>query len=372
MKPARRKGLRIFLIVLLILIVFVFLLVALVPFLDAGSFWFIAFLGLSYPFLLLAVTLCLVISLVLRSKWFLLPLIALLLSFQQIAAIFAFRTSNEFQPDKNEETLRVLSWNVSKWSENKHSIRNRPENSFRNHMMDLVAIQNADVLCFQEFFQCYAPTLFPENIEPIKKMGYPYHYFTPSNITVNGAFQMGLMIFSRYPISDTAFFKPAANSNAEGFSFADIDFKGTRIRIFNAHLESPRINRADYIEPGKTEGAGGLMGKIKRGYALRSLQANTLKDQLAESPHPLVLCADLNDVPNSYSYFKVKGSLQDAFIQKGSGLGRTFRFISPTLRIDYILPDKNFKVLQFDKPDFLYSDHFPLVTDLVLKQSEAE
>ncbi len=368
MKPTRKKGIRIFFIALHILIVFVFLLVALVPFLDSGNFWFIAFLGLSYPFLLLAVILCLLICLVFRSRWTLLPLLALILSFQQINALFAFRLPKDFNEQKEEQTLRVLSWNVSKWSENKNSIRGRPENSFGSQMMDLVALQNADVLCFQEFFQCYAPTLFPENIEPIKKMGYPYYYFSPSNITVNGAFQMGLMIFSRYPITDTAFVKPGTNSNAEGFSYADINFKGNTVRIFNAHLESPRINRADYIEPGKTEGAGGLLGKIKRGYAMRAVQSKNLELHLQSSPHPVVLCADLNDVPNSYAYFKIKGNrLQDAFIKKGSGLGRTFRFISPTLRIDYILADKKFRVLQFEKPGFLYSDHYPLLADLVLE-----
>lgn len=368
MKPGRNKGIRLFIIIIHILIVFVFLLVALVPFLDAGRFWFIAFLGLSYPFLLLAVILCLVICLVIKSKWALLPLLALIISFQQIRALFAFRLKKEFIENKEAPTLRVLSWNVSKWSENKNSMRNRPENSFRNHMMDLVAIQNADVLCFQEFFQCYAPTLFPENIEPIKKMGYPYYYFTPTGITVNGAFQTGLMIFSRYPIKDTGFFKPPVNSNAEGFSYADIDFNSITVRVFNAHLESPRINRSDYIEPGKTEGAGGLLRKIKRGYAYRSAQVKRLKEELESSPHPVMLCADLNDVPNSYTYFTAKGDrLQDAFIKKGSGLGRTFRFISPTLRIDYIMTDKKFEVLQFSKPGFLYSDHYPLVTDLQIK-----
>lgn len=368
MKPARKKGLRVFIITLHILIVFVFLLVALVPFLDAGRFWFIAFLGLSYPFLLLAVILCFVVSLVLRSKWALLPLLAMILSFQQIRALFAFQFNKEFNESKEVQNLRVLSWNVSKWSENKNSIRNRPENSFRSHMMDLVGMQNADVLCFQEFFQCYAPTLFPENIEPIKKMGYPYYYFSPSGITVNGAFQTGLMIFSRYPIKDTAFFKPVPGNNSEGFSYADIDFNGKTIRVFNAHLESPRINRSDYIEPGKTEGAGGLLKKIKRGYIFRSIQVKNLSEVMNASPHPVMLCADLNDVPNSYTYFKVKGSrLQDAFLEKGSGLGRTFRFISPTLRIDYIMADRKFEVLQFSKPGFLYSDHYPLVTDLRIK-----
>ncbi len=368
MKPVRKKGIRLFIIIIHILIVFVFLLVALVPFLDAGRFWFIAFLGLSYPFLLLAVLLCLVICLLLRSKWALLPLLALIISFQQISALFAFRLPADFQELKEEESIRLLSWNVSQWSENKNSMYNKSENSFRNIMLDHVQLQDADVLCFQEFFQCNSSRFYPDNIEPIKKMGYPYYYFSPYHNIYNGTFQTGLMIFSRYPILDTAFFPPPDQSNAEGFSFADIDFKGSKIRIFNVHFESPRINRSTYVEPGKLDPSTNIFKKIKRGNVLRASQSNLLASLVNNTAHPVIISGDLNDIPNSYTYFKVKGNrLQDAFIKKGSGIGRTFRFISPTLRIDYILADKKFDVLQFDKPELLYSDHYPLVTDLQMK-----
>jgi endonuclease/exonuclease/phosphatase family metal-dependent hydrolase len=88
---------------------------------------------------------------------------------------------------------------------------------------------------------------------------------------------------------------------------------------------------------------------------------------LADSPYPVILAADLNDVPNSYTYFTVRGTLQDAFLQQGYGLGRTFRGLSPTLRIDYILADRRFAVQQFKRVKKDYSDHYMLVTDLQLQ-----
>ncbi|MBK7123675.1 MAG: hypothetical protein IPH68_13225 [Chitinophagaceae bacterium] len=60
-----------------------------------------------------------------------------------------------------------------------------------------------------------------------------------------------------------------------------------------------------------------------------------------------MICGDFNDVPNSYTYFTLKGNLQDAFLKKGSGFGRTLNFISPTLRIDYILADKELEIDRF-------------------------
>ncbi len=69
-------------------------------------------------------------------------------------------------------------------------------------------------------------------------------------------------------------------------------------------------------------------------------------------------------MPNSNTYFTIKGKLQDSFLKKGSLIGRTFRFISPTLRIDYILADKRFKVNQFRVIHVPYSDHYPIEADL--------
>jgi endonuclease/exonuclease/phosphatase family metal-dependent hydrolase len=41
--------------------------------------------------------------------------------------------------------------------------------------------------------------------------------------------------------------------------------------------------------------------------------------------------------------------------------------LAPTLRIDYILPDNNFYIQQFDLVDEDLSDHLMLVTDLGIK-----
>jgi endonuclease/exonuclease/phosphatase family metal-dependent hydrolase len=88
---------------------------------------------------------------------------------------------------------------------------------------------------------------------------------------------------------------------------------------------------------------------------------------MSNSPHPFIFCADLNDIPNSYSYATVRAGMQDAFLEKGSGIGRTFLGLSPTLRIDYVFADDRFEVRQFTRRKERYSDHFMLVADLALK-----
>jgi endonuclease/exonuclease/phosphatase family metal-dependent hydrolase len=60
--------------------------------------------------------------------------------------------------------------------------------------------------------------------------------------------------------------------------------------------------------------------------------------------------------------------MQDAFLRKGFGMGRTFSALAPTLRIDYILATRQFKVLQFNRLVKNYSDHYMLVADVTLKK----
>jgi endonuclease/exonuclease/phosphatase family metal-dependent hydrolase len=89
-----------------------------------------------------------------------------------------------------------------------------------------------------------------------------------------------------------------------------------------------------------------------------------------DSPYPTIFCGDLNDTPNSYTYFTIRGDMQDAFLEKGFGIGRTFSSLSPTLRIDFILTDDQFSIKQFTRVVKYLSDHFMLMADVELKQKK--
>ena len=148
------------------------------------------------------------------------------------------------------------------------------------------------------------------------------------------------------------------------------------VRIYNTHLQSLQFNRKDYDRLNKIAGIEDSLGantrniisKMRRGYSNRSIQARMVSDVLEDSPNPVILCADLNDVPNSYTYHTVRGTMQDAFLKKGFGIGRTFSGLSPTLRIDYIFADRRFKIMQFSRISKRLSDHYMLLADVELKK----
>ncbi|MEO7767767.1 MAG: endonuclease/exonuclease/phosphatase family protein, partial [Ferruginibacter sp.] len=363
------KAINLFVIVL-------YLSACLIPVLPAGRFWMVAVLGLIFPLLFILVLLFLICWLIARSRWCLLSLVAIALSWQQLSAVVSLHGKKEFILTKNNETLRVLTWNTSSWGETSKSdgtTTNLPK------MLETVKEQQADVLCFQEFWDRKSSRSSDarySNIEEFKKMGYPYFYFAK---TINDNFyrKMGVSIISKYPITDTVKFRYGEDDFAEDLIYADIQFNQQKIRIFTTHLQSVRFEQGEYSAISKikrTDKSGlrdskNIVRKLKNAYWYRGSQADLVKEKIKESPYPVIICGDFNDVPNSYTYFTIKGNLQDAFLKKGNGIGRTFQYLFPTLRIDYILADKNLDVEQFNRITVPYSDHYPVVADFSVKVS---
>ncbi len=293
------------------------------------------------------------------------PFFTLLMCWQQISIVLPLRFRKDFQSIKDEQTLRILSWNVSRWDE-RNKLKRGGE-GFRPLMLDFIESTGADILCLQEFFECTDPEFFAANIPALKQKGYPYYYFYPSSIIFDGKFQYGLCIFSKYPLVNSFAFENLKGEHSEGIIFSDIVFKKNIIRIFNTHLESPGLNKENYSNEGKLNLSFSVFSKIKNSYKLRNLQAEQAKLHIDKSPFPTIICADLGDVPNSYAYTRLKSDYQDAFLKKGNGLGRTISHLSQTLRIDYIFVQKKLEVKQFTIEHLPYSDHFPLISDIVVR-----
>jgi endonuclease/exonuclease/phosphatase family metal-dependent hydrolase len=356
-------------IALNIFVVFIYLLTCLLPFLHAGEYWFIAILGLLFPLLFFAQIIFIAGWLIARSKWSLLSLVALLISWQQVAVAFSWHFNQPFTFTKAAGNLRILSWNVSSWDElNKEK---RGGTSYRPLMFEEIKKSQADILCFQEFFESRNLAMFDATIPVFKKMGYPYHYNVPSYSEAKDS-ELGMVIFSKYPITNTGIHDFGDEESAQQLIYTDIEVNHQMVRIFTIHLQSVRFGHREYQslrEIARSEKNGlkdskTIVGKLKRGYQFRSQQADIVSDFVKKSPYPVILCGDFNDVPNSYTYFTIRGNMQDAFLQKGAGIGRTFRFISPTLRIDYIFTDKKFNINQYHRITVPYSDHYGIMADI--------
>ena len=362
---------RIFIYTNILLVIF-FLLSCLVPFIDPQDWGIFGFLGLSFPFLFLLVVLFMAGWLIiLRPRRALISAIALLFGWKNISVLFAFHKPQGFQIEKVEGSLRIATWNVARFIELKKNTNKGSQTRLK--MFEQIREQNADILCLQEFHTS-TDTNYYNNIAPIQKLGYPYYYFSFDQDGDNHYYSS--IIFSKLPFIDTARFRYPRPSLPDVLMYADIGYKGDTIRVYTTHLQSIQFGKQDYDRIGRIANGNDsmvadsrtILGKIRKGFLRRSLQANMASEIMSLSPHPQILCADLNDIPDSYTYFTMRGEKQDAFLKKGFGIGRTFAGLSPTLRIDYIMPDKHFRILQFKRISKKLSDHYMLVTDLKISK----
>jgi endonuclease/exonuclease/phosphatase family metal-dependent hydrolase len=358
------------LIIVNIVIVALFVLACLNAYLHPAEWWFFSLLGLFFPFLLALVFLFMLLWVVMRSRWALLSLVALILGFTNIQVLFGFHFSDRFKTQKENGAIRILTWNIEWFGAHQKDKENRKK------MLEFIRDQDADILCFQEFLEPGRNKTLSNELA-IKKMQYPYSYRVIDYGRKNGPYEVGVAIFSRFPITDTMRIRypgPESKRASESLIGVDLDVAGKPVRLFTTHLQSVLFRGNDYrnleiiksADDSLIMASKSIIRKLKQGYTLRGYQADLVRQQLDGSPHPEIICGDFNDVPNSYTYFQIKGNRKDAFIRSSSGLGRTFAHVSPTLRIDYIMTDKVFEILQCKRFRLEYSDHYPVVADIKL------
>lgn len=365
-----RKTSKTIIIIINAVVVVVFLLACLTTWLTPTRFWWIGFAGLLVPYLIILLFFSILFWLIVKPKLALISIVTLLIGWQQISVFFALHAKAEFVKTKDKNVIRIVDWNVQSFNgltKNKETKKHIREDAAAT----IIQLQ-PDIICLQEFNTSHLQGVQSDNLLLFAK-NYPYHYFSKDYKRSNGMYQSGCIIFSKYQIIDSGRIKYRV---AESLIYADVVKDKDTFRIYTTHLQSFKFRKEDYdgMEKIAEQDEEALVAsknifiKMKLAFKRRGVQAKTVKEELDKYTLPSVVCGDFNDVPNSYTYFHIKGNRQDAFLEKGFGIGRSFIALAPTLRIDYILPDNNFEIKQFDMVDEGLSDHIMLVTDLVLKK----
>lgn len=371
MKKSWIRGVtKVFLVSINLIIVSLYLLGCLIPWLNEKHFWVVGFIGLIMPYLLLLLIGSIIFWFFVKKKFAFFLFIILCFGYKQITVMFAFNTSHTFSKKKSNYNLRVVSWNIGNMS-------GRPLHSkIKMHSIDEIVSsvlkQNADVVCLQEFEECKNGC---KSFELLKK-AYPYYYF-PGWIIGPHRHKTGNVILSKYPIinADSTRFE-----NGENIIASDIVYGLDTISFFTTHLDSYKFSREEFKE---IDAVGvdekipkrnfiGIIRKMKNTFKVHNKESDVVKLYMSKRNFPVVFCGDLNEVATNNSYWKIRGNKQDAFLVKGLGFGKTFNSLSTSLRIDYIFPDNNFNVTQFNIVDEQLSDHKMLVTDLILKKYQSK
>ncbi|MBN4061605.1 endonuclease/exonuclease/phosphatase family protein [Bacteroidales bacterium AH-315-I05] len=329
----------------------------------AGS---IAFFGLAYPALLLLNALFLLYWLIRLKRQFLLSVIVILIGWNPLNHFIKINFDNE---EISGNSTKVLSYNVRlfdlyNWTKNTQT---------RNKMFDFIKEENADVLCLQEFYYADSNSYFRTlDTLIIFQQAKNYHI----EYTAKAEFHyFGIATFSKYPIVNKGLvsFKEKSNNIC---IFSDVKIGEDTVRIYNAHLASIHFRKSDYqflekMNESDTEkqieGSKQILKRLKTAFIKRASQADAIAEHIKTSPHPVIMCGDFNDSPQSYAYEQISDGLKDAFIESGRGIGTTYIGRFPSFRIDYILHSEEIQSFGFRKIQATYSDHYPISCQINLK-----
>ncbi len=317
--------------------------------------WF-QFLALGYSILLLVNFLFGIYWLIrLKTKIFL-SIICIGIGFFHIGRLYQFG-SPEVAVNAGETlkimTMNVRMFNAQNWIEGLDA---------KVEIGQLIAEEDPDILLLQEFHQ--------KKIEPELTFGYPHRH---TKEMPRGRFRS--VIFSKFPIigSQTVMLDGDSIRN-NAFHFADVNWKGKTFRVMNVHLASVHFDHGDYEAlknptDQNTEqlerNARDIARQLREGFIRREVQVKILQEQIAFSPHPVLLAGDFNDVPFGYVYHQIDLKLDDAFAEGGEGFGKTYNKSPVPLRIDYIFHSEGLRVFNYKTlNDRKLSDHFGVVVEV--------
>ena len=335
---------------------------------SPGKFWFLAFFGLSYPFLLLSNLIFIVFWIIKKKKFFIIPLIAILLGWNYLSSLVQIKfKGNRDVKEITHKPLTVLSYNVRlfnvyQWNEKEDAA---------DQIFKFINNEDPDIICFQEFYTKNKGGITENHItQHLNKK-----YFIHIDYTFESPYSnYGIATYSKYPIINRGAVKFDNSLNAS--IYTDILFGKDTIRVFNNHLQSIRFNKDNYtfISNSKTLNEDERMREIKDisfrlrdAFIKRASQAEIISTHIKNSPYPVLVCGDFNDAPVSYTYHTMKKGLTDSFIEAGSGIGNTYVGKFPSFRIDFILHSKELECSYFDIPKIELSDHYPVVGEFLLK-----
>ena len=341
--------------------------------LPSNTYWMVAIAGLLFPaaFIVNVIGLLIIGFIKHRLAW--LFFVMLLISIPNITKTIAFNTKKMNGNEMAGDFITVMSWNVGIMNFSApDSLTAIKENK---NIFQEIKNSDADVVCLQEFFTALYPGSHYNLLDSITRtMKYPYHYFSKDLQYFSSEFYSGSVIFSRFPIVDTNRVSFTDGSNGAIIKVT-IKKGGERIDLITSRLQSVYLNGYDYATLGMErkekkiwKGVPSIVRKLKYGFQHRARQVELLDSMVKNSRNALITCVDLNDTPTGNAYQTLNKKMMDVWRKCGSGLGRTFKLFSPTLRIDYIFCTDFFEPINIQRVKSSGSDHLALIAQLRIKK----
>ncbi len=330
---------------------------------------YLSLFGLSYPFILGANILFIIYWLFKKKRYALFSAIAIVLGATHITDFFQI----SFPPAAKANTtkIKVLTYNVNLFGYYQANTNKK----IRNKIFDVLKREQADILCFQEFYQTDRDGVF-ETRDTLKKFLPTKYYHERYTHALTGQQYFGVALFSKYPIIKKG--HVPFESDPNNFCiYADLLIGKDTVRVYNTHFQSIRFKPEDYalVDGNKNkedidDGSKRIARRLKIAFVKREEQVKRVAKSIEDCPYEIILCGDFNDTPVSYTYETLSDLLEDSFIEAGNGIGNTYNGVFPSFRIDYIMHSAGYHAIKYETLDEDLCDHYAVTATLEKKTKD--
>lgn len=312
------------------------------PFVPPKFSAFLSILNLGLPVFIL-INLLFALYWILRLKLhFILSTLLVFAGYTYFSKIIVF---NDKPLDEEQSTLKVMSYNVRLFNKYKWM----DEGDIVGKISNFINTESPDLVAFQDYLK----------VGGLNLKAYPYSF----EKFKNESSKMGIAIFSKYKIVNQGTIDfPNTHNNA---IYADVLIQKDTLRVYAVHLESLKI--IPDVNELQKENHQKLISRVGKSFIKQQEQVKMLTEDFESTSLSKIVCIDMNNTPFSYVSSKIlEHDLEDAFIESGSGLGKTFDFDFLPLRIDAIFNEKAIENISFKNYDIKLSDHYPIMASFKL------
>ena len=278
-----------------------------------------------------------------KPKLSILPILTLVIGYYPLIKTIGFHSS-----DAQENDLKILSYNIgyTRFLFNDKTNSRKHIEAFKTFLKK----EDPDIICLQERAKWQ---------EDIYKEIFKNYHFHPNTF-------IGTAVLSKRPIEAKG--NIAFDTKAHNATWIDIIYNKNPIRIYSVHLSSNKVkNLTDDNFREIWDKSTFILDKYNEHAVIRAQQLEQILDHAEKVTTPVIITGDFNDIPQSYNYRQISSAYCDAFIEAGTGMGKTFRSKIPGLRIDYAFTNEKLNVTNHYIPKIHLSDHYPIITQVRLK-----
>ena len=331
-------------------------------FFEPEKLWYFSLAGLVAP-IIYVISIATTLYWIIRWRWkmFILMAAFIALGWPYVSLYYKVNIGKEYGTPKYERgNIKILSYNIRYFHDEKWL------KTTTDSIISIIRKENPDIICFQEY-----PIKGEEQDKAFRELS-KYHH-----TEIHSLYDDGVICFSKHRIIRSDSIKDLCGT-AKGL-WADLKINNDTVRLYNVHLQSTFINpeEREYLnnkrflesaDSGRITKFSGMAQRLYENSCMRAHQVDALRHDMDHCPYPIIVCGDFNDVPMSYTYRTVASRLNDTFSEQGNGYAHTYDGLFNLLRIDYILVSKQFKTLSYEVLPTNLSDHYPVISRVILKK----